>query len=69
MSYHRGRTWDQCEVILPDETKIKGYLDTSWGMNFYFYFEKKWYRAPIVNFEVLDNSYSVTFDLSKEGRK
>ena len=66
ISYHHGRTWDQCDVILPDKIKVKGYFDTSYGINFYFYFKMKWYCASIVNFKVIDNLYFVTFDLSKE---
>lgn len=45
MKNARGRTWDTLTVILPDGIKVPGYFDSTWGNNFYFMFEGKWYRG------------------------
>jgi hypothetical protein len=36
MTGHRGATWDRCTVIDVFGVEISGYLDTSWGLYFYF---------------------------------
>lgn len=60
---HRGRTWDQCDVILLDGTTITGRLDTTWGEYFYFVVEDSCYKGALREWNHhLDN----TFDLRKE---
>lgn len=47
MTNHRGRTWDYCSVTLPDGSKARGHLDTTWGFNVYFEGpDGKWRSAP-----------------------
>ena len=52
MSEHRGRTWDYCTVIAIDDSKVDGYLDTSWGQWFYFkpFGETQWRKARVDRF-------------------
>jgi hypothetical protein len=47
MRNHRGRTWDHAHVTLPDGSRVKAHLDTTWGSRFYFQFEGRWCSAPI----------------------
>lgn len=49
---HAGRTWDSCDVILPNGREILGHQETTWSSYFYFEFERRWYRAPWAQFEV-----------------
>lgn len=44
-SEHRGRTWDKCDVIATDGSRHDGWLDTSWGMYFYFRADGAWRKA------------------------
>ena len=64
MSLHRGRTWDSCTVVLLDGTEIKGYLDTTWGANFYFPHGAGWYRGKIDEFQT-GGQYDNVFNLGK----
>ena len=42
-------TWDKMTVILMDGATVRGVVETSWGCNFYFEYERKWYRVPLFN--------------------
>jgi hypothetical protein len=64
MTNHRGRTWDECTVTLPDGSTTKGYYDTTWG--FFFYFkgdDGKWRKGDIGAFDTGKSSYIITPDL------
>ena len=50
MTDHRGRTWDQCDVIDAQGVKLTGYLDTTWGHFFYFFTGTEWPKASIDRF-------------------
>ena len=66
-----GRTWDYCDVILKDGTKVQGHLDTTWGSYFYFMYENQYYKGYFHDFKYIGSSYVNTFDLrtfSKENR-
>lgn len=66
MTCHKGRVWDICNVILPDGSKIEGFLDTKWSDYFYFEYQEQWYKGIIETFDATYtmNSYLNTFDLS-----
>jgi hypothetical protein len=64
MTNHRGRTWDQCTVIMPDGSLETGFLDTTWG--FYFYFEcadGRWRKGDIHKFDSMKSMNNITPDL------
>lgn len=62
MRNHRGRTWDVCEVILPDGSTIQGHLDTSWSLYFYFQVDGVWRRGEIGRHE-LGHRFALVMDL------
>lgn len=77
-SHHRGRTWDQCDVILLDGTRIKGTMDTTWGTHFYFLYPDEtshyvnretgervsWCRGSIDDYRNCDSyGYICVFDM------
>lgn len=62
MNDHAGRTWDRCDVYLPDGRKIVGFLDTTWGTRFYFQpdgWGGDWYAASIDNFDTHDRMSNI----------
>jgi hypothetical protein len=65
MRNHRGRTWDVCDVILPDGAKITGHLDTSWSSYFYFEVDGVWRNAEIFQFEKGGQGCALVMDLTK----
>lgn len=69
MTNVRGRTWDVCDVILPDGEKIRGHLDYTWGTNFYFEVDGSWYRGPIYDFETVNLRTMLVLDLRDAKQK
>jgi hypothetical protein len=62
MRDHAGRTWDQCDVYLPDGQKVVGFLDTTWGTRFYFTtggWPAMWFAASIDDFDTHDRMSNV----------
>ena len=59
----RGRTWDQCEVTLPDGSPTLGHYDTTWGRRFYFEHEGHWYCGSIADFDTGRSQLLITPDL------
>jgi hypothetical protein len=45
LSEHRGRMWDECDVIATDGSRHRGFLDTTWGTWFYFQVAGAWRKA------------------------
>lgn len=62
-SFHRGRTWDAWDAVLPRGYRALAHLDTSWGTHFYFRcpVDGLWRKGAILDFEV-----GTTFDLREE---
>jgi hypothetical protein len=67
MTNVRGRTWDQCELVLPDGTETKAYLDTTWGTYFYFQTGEDWHCGKIDAFKV-DDDRTLKIDLRQAAR-
>lgn len=61
-----GRTWDQCDVILSDGTKIVGYLDTSWGHYFYFQLEGAWRKGKMDTFDKPTQGFINIFEFPQQ---
>lgn len=64
MTNHRGRTWDSWKLLMPDGRESFGFLDTSWGENFYWMDTRGgcWMKAKIDAFKI-DNQHAPFFDL------
>lgn len=62
MRDYAGRTWDQCEVLLPDGSKAVGHLDTTWGTRFYFEHDGAWRCGNIDKFDAHE-MYAFVADL------
>lgn len=67
MAAHRGRTWDSWKLLLPDGRETFGYLDTSWGDNFFWMDPRHgyWMKAKIDDFKI-ENGGSPFFDLREQ---
>jgi len=63
---HRGRTWDNCYVILPDGEKIEGHLDTTWGIYAYFEKDGQWFKFCMHHYTDIapGNDYTCFFDIN-----
>lgn len=46
-SSHRGRTWDTIPVVIAEE-EIKGFIDTTWGLYVYFFWNGRWYKVNLL---------------------
>lgn len=42
-----GRTWDIIARMTINNSMVKVYADTTWGLNCYFEYNNKWYSVPI----------------------
>lgn len=68
-----GRTWTECDVILPDGSKVDGYYEIVRGTQFYFHLvgsdpskcggHDQWYSAPIDLYDTQESRYVIAPDL------
>jgi len=62
-----GRTWDYKTTIINGK-KTNMHYDSTWGHNFYFEVNGKWYSIPVVdNYDIINNSHQ--FKLVRGGLK
>lgn len=66
MSNHRGRTWDQGRVTLPNGDEIACYYDTTWGTRFYFEIDAQWFVGDISAFDSGKSRYFITPHLAEK---
>lgn len=52
-THHRGRTWD-CKTKYIDDVEVEWWYDSTWGRNFYFEWNGKWYKTPIIREDYTD---------------
>lgn len=52
-SHHRGRTWDCIDKVI-DGKVVEFWFDSTWGENFYFEFNDRWYYMPIIRRDYTD---------------
>jgi len=66
LSSHRGRTWDTAKAIV-NNTPTYFHYDSTWGHNFYFQVNEKWYSIPVIdNYDIL-MKHNCDFKLLKDG--
>jgi hypothetical protein len=46
-----GRTWDSVTIIDLDGNRIHGYMEYTWGKNFYFEIDGRWYAGSNLAFK------------------
>lgn len=59
-SNRNGKTWDRIGVFDTTGNEHIGFLDTSWGLYFYFKYNNKW-RKALVNPIFDDNKFAADF--------
>lgn len=63
-----GRSWVECDVILPDGKTVDGHYEIVRGTQFYFQFSEtghsmQWFSAPIDFYDTRTSRYAITPDL------
>ena len=58
-----GRTWDYCDIILPNGETIQGHLDTTWGEYAYFMYDNQYRKIRMNDYEIMTEGYTNVFDL------
>ena len=52
-----GRTWDYRETIINNKV-TRMHFDSTWGHNFYFEVNDKWYSIPVIdNYEKMNKQH------------
>jgi len=58
-----GRAWWECDVVLPDGTKVNGHYEATRGSQFYFMVGEQWYKGAIDRYDTEESRHVITPDL------